>query len=69
VSATFILLPKDPKDAARSAAVMKFFDWAFKNGDDAATSLEYVHLPDSVKDAVRAAWHSSIMSPDGKPVF
>ena len=34
VSATFIELPKDPKDAARSAAVMKFFDWAYKNGDE-----------------------------------
>ena len=33
VSATFIELPKDPKDPARSAAVMKFFDWAYKNGD------------------------------------
>ena len=53
----------------RSAAVMKFFDWAFKSGDASATSLEYVHLPDSVKEAVRAAWHASILSPDGKPIF
>jgi phosphate transport system substrate-binding protein len=69
VSATFVLLPKDPKDAARSAAVMKFFDWAYKNGDASATTLEYVHLPDPVKAAVRAAWRANIMSPDGKPIF
>ena len=28
------LLPKNPKDAARSRNVMKFFDWAYKNGDE-----------------------------------
>jgi phosphate transport system substrate-binding protein len=67
-SATFIELPKDPADAARSAAVMKFFDWAYKNGDASAVTLEYVPLPDAVKTAVRSAWHTSIMGPDGKPV-
>ncbi|OJW28755.1 MAG: phosphate ABC transporter substrate-binding protein PstS [Rhodospirillales bacterium 69-11] len=69
VSATFIELPKDPKDPSRSANVMKFFDWAYKNGDDAATKLEYVPLPAKVKDSVRAAWHSEVKTPDGKPVF
>jgi phosphate transport system substrate-binding protein len=68
VSATFIELPKDPKDPARSAAVMKFFDWAYKDGDAAATSLDYIPLPQAVRDAVRTAWHASIMSPDGKPI-
>src|SRR6195952_533793 len=52
VSATFIELPKDPKDPARSAAVMKFFDWAYQNGDAAAAGLDYVPLPQTVKDAV-----------------
>jgi phosphate transport system substrate-binding protein len=69
VSATFILLPKDPKDPVRSANVMKFFDWAYAHGDSIATSLEYIHLPDPVKAAVRAAWHSDIKGPDGKPVM
>jgi phosphate transport system substrate-binding protein len=69
VSATFIELPKDPKDAGRSATVMKFFDWAYKNGDASAIQLEYVPLPDSVKTAVRAAWHTEIKGPDGKPLY
>jgi phosphate transport system substrate-binding protein len=69
VSATFIELPKDPKDAARSAAVIKFFDWAFKNGDESATALEYVPLPAAVKTAVRTAWHDNVIGPDGKPIF
>ncbi len=69
VSATFIELPMDPKDPARSANVMKFFDWAYKNGSAMASSLEYVPLPESVQATVRAAWHSKIVSPDGKPVY
>jgi phosphate transport system substrate-binding protein len=68
-SATFIELPKDPANAARSASVMKFFDWAYKNGDASATSLEYIPLPETVKAAVRTAWHADILSPDGKPVY
>jgi phosphate transport system substrate-binding protein len=67
-SATFIELPINPTDAARSAAVMKFFDWAYRNGDASAIMLEYVPLPETVKAAVRSAWHTSIVSPDGKPI-
>ena len=36
VSATFVLLPTDPKDPKQSAAVKKFFDWGFTHGDDIA---------------------------------
>ena len=36
VSPTFILLPKNPRMPARSRNVMKFFDWAYKNGDSIA---------------------------------
>ncbi len=56
VSATFVLLPMDPKDTARSAAVLKFFDWAFTNGAGVARSLQYVPLPASVQQNVRHAW-------------
>ncbi|MBB2199806.1 phosphate ABC transporter substrate-binding protein PstS [Gluconacetobacter dulcium] len=56
VSATYVLVPKPPKDADKGAAVRKFFGWAFDNGDSAARRLDYVVLPASVKAAVRAAW-------------
>jgi phosphate transport system substrate-binding protein len=55
-SATFVLLPADPKDAAQNAAVKKFFDWGFAHGNDIATSLLYIPLPASVQNAIRAAW-------------
>jgi phosphate transport system substrate-binding protein len=69
VSATFIELPKDPKDPARSAAVLKFFDWAYKSGDSIASGLEYIPLPDAVKASVRGAWRAEVKGPDGKPVM
>ena len=56
VSATFVLLPTNPATPAQSAAVLKFFDWSFKNGDATATSLQYVALPAAVKASVRASW-------------
>ncbi len=55
-SATFVLLPTDPKDANQSAAVKKFFDWGFTHGNDIAKQLLYIPLPQSVQNAIRAAW-------------
>ena len=62
VSATFVLVPKDPKDPARAASVLKWVDWAYNNGGPIATQLEYIPLPKAVQDSVRAAWRSSIMA-------
>jgi phosphate transport system substrate-binding protein len=59
-SATFVLLPLDPKDPNQSAATKKFFDWGFAHGDDIAVQLLYIPLPASVKDAVRAVWKAEV---------
>ncbi|MGD0434475.1 MAG: phosphate ABC transporter substrate-binding protein PstS [Acetobacteraceae bacterium] len=59
-SATFVLLPTDPKDVAQSAAVKKFFDWGFGHGNDIAKELLYIPLPDNVKAAIRAAWQKEV---------
>jgi len=66
--ATFILLHKQQADAARGKAVLAFFDWAYKNGDAAASQLAYVPLPAAVKDLVRKQW-ADIKTADGKPVY
>jgi len=55
-SATFVLLPTDPKDEKQSAAVKKFFDWGFAKGNDIAKSLLYVPLPKKIQDEIRASW-------------
>jgi phosphate transport system substrate-binding protein len=68
VSATFILMYAKPTDPARSQAALKFFDWAFTNGDKLALDLEYVPLPEPVKQKIRASW-KGITDPAGKPIF
>ncbi|APT58099.1 phosphate ABC transporter substrate-binding protein PstS [Roseomonas gilardii] len=67
VSPTFILLPANPENADRSRAVMRFFDWAFTHGGDAARQLEYIPLPENVQAKVRDAWKQ--VNVDGKPVW
>ena len=66
--ATFILVPKSPANPARTAAVLRFFDFAYKTGDKAAMSLDYVPLPAPVKDLIRKQWANDIRV-GGKPVY
>jgi phosphate transport system substrate-binding protein len=68
VSTTYILVPEDPKDAARSRAVLKFFDWAYRDGGQAAQMLDYIALPAKVQESVREAWRTQVRA-DGEPVF
>jgi phosphate transport system substrate-binding protein len=52
-TASFILMYKQPVDKAQSVDVLKFFDWAFKNGKQMALDLEYVPLPDNLTQQIR----------------
>jgi len=67
--ATFILVPKQPKDVAATKEALKFFEWAYKNGDDMASSLDYIPMPDNVVNMIQAKWKSEIKDDSGKPVF
>jgi len=53
VTASFILMYKEPADKVQSAEVLKFFDWAFKNGKTMASDLDYVPLPDALTKQIR----------------
>jgi phosphate transport system substrate-binding protein len=55
--ATFILLAKEKKDS--NLKVVKFFDWAFKNGDTKAKELVYVPLPKSLKEKIVDYWKTN----------
>jgi len=52
-SASFIIMYKDPADKKASQEVLKFFDWAFKNGKKDAIDLDYVPLPDALTKQIR----------------
>ena len=67
--ATFILLHKTQDKPVQGAEVMKFFDWAYKGGDAAAKDLDYVPLPDVVKNQIRATWKSSVKDASGKAIY
>jgi phosphate transport system substrate-binding protein len=60
--ASFILVYKKPDDAAVVGEVLKFYDWAFKNGQKAADELDYVPLPAKVVDQVEASWKANIQA-------
>lgn len=65
--ATFILMHKNQDKPAQGTAALKFFDWAYAQGDKTAAELDYVPLPDSVKALVRKQW-AQIKGADGKAV-
>jgi phosphate transport system substrate-binding protein len=44
-ASTFVLMYKQPKNAAGSASARKFFNWALTKGQPQAASLDYVPLP------------------------
>jgi len=71
VSPTFILLPTNPlaDKVEGSRNTMRFFDWAFRNGAEAARRLEYIPIPETAQNAVRAAWARSVKAPDGAAVW
>jgi phosphate transport system substrate-binding protein len=66
---SYILVYKTPQDAAKGKEVLKFFDYAFKSGDAAATELDYVPLPDSVTKLVQDAWKANMKDASGKAIW
>lgn len=67
-AATFILVHKQADNAEQAKAVLSFFDWAYQNGDEAATKLDYVPLPAPVKDLVRQEW-KKVTDAQGQAVY
>jgi phosphate transport system substrate-binding protein len=65
---TFILIHKKAKDVAAVKEALKFFDWAYTNGGNAAEALDYVPLPESVVAQIKKSW-VDIIGDDNKPVF
>ena len=66
---SYILLHKSQADGTRGKEVLKFFDWAYKNGDAAAVELDYVPMPDSVSKLVQDAWRASVKDASGKAIW
>ena len=67
--ASFILMYKNQVNADKGLSVLKFFDWAFTNGDKAATELEYVPMPVAVENQIRAIWKAEVKGPNGQALW
>jgi phosphate transport system substrate-binding protein len=67
--ATFILMHKAQAKPESALAVLSFFDWAYSNGNEMASALDYVPMPDQVQKLVRAAWKAEIKDANGKAVW
>ncbi|MFM2448806.1 MAG: hypothetical protein RIS44_1256 [Pseudomonadota bacterium] len=66
-SATFIMMYKAQEKPVQASNTLKFFDWAYSNGDKMAAELEYVALPDSVVQLIRKQW-GEIKDTSGKAI-
>ncbi|MGF6777863.1 phosphate ABC transporter substrate-binding protein PstS [Paraburkholderia sp. GAS334] len=66
VGATFVLVHTTQEKAPQGTETLKFFDWAFKNGSQAANDLDYITLPESVVSEIRTQWKSKVKDASGK---
>jgi len=63
--ATFILIHKVQTKPETAIEILKFFDWAYSNGNKMAVALDYVPMPAEVQKLVRAAWKTQIKDASG----
>jgi len=68
-SASFILMHKTQDKPQNGAAVLAFFDWAFKNGGKMAAELDYVPMPESVTAKIAEGWKNEIKAADGAAIW
>jgi phosphate transport system substrate-binding protein len=67
--ATFILLHKTQEKPESGKQVLKFFQWAYANGDQMAEQLDYVPMPDSVVKLIQTSWQTQLKDSSGKPIY
>ena len=67
--ASFILMHKQQVDALTGRAILKFFDWSYKNGAKMSEELEYVHMPQSVIKLVQDNWRRDLKGSDGNSIW
>ncbi|MDB5747516.1 MAG: phosphate transporter substrate-binding protein, partial [Massilia sp.] len=66
---SYILMHKAQADAAKGKEVVKFFDYAFRNGAAAAAELDYVPMPASVVKLVQGAWKVQLKDTSGAAIY
>ena len=67
--ASFILMYKTQDNAAQAKEVLKFYDYAFKHGAQAAMKLDYVPMPEAVVKMVEATWSKVLKDKSGNAIW
>jgi phosphate transport system substrate-binding protein len=67
--ASFVLVRREQKDADVGRAVLRFFDWSYRNGGAAAKDLGYIPMPATVVDLVEKAWEKDLKDTGGKKIW
>ncbi|EQD64825.1 phosphate ABC transporter substrate-binding protein PstS [Ferrovum myxofaciens] len=67
--ATFVLMQKVQENPEHAKTALRFFEWAYKNGQKAALSLDYVPLPDDVARLIEAQWKMELKDSAGKALY
>ncbi|MET0963846.1 MAG: phosphate ABC transporter substrate-binding protein PstS [Noviherbaspirillum sp.] len=67
--ASFILMHRSQADSAKGREVLKFFDWAYKEGGAMATELNYVAMPPAVIKQIADLWKVEVKDAAGKSVW
>lgn len=67
--ASFILMHKSQADGLTGRAVLKFFDWSYKNGGAMATELDYVPLPPATIKLIQDSWKANLKDASGKAIW
>ncbi len=65
--ATYILMHTKQDKPANAAEALKFFNWAYANGEKAAADLDYVPMPPAVVAAIQKSW-AEVKDGAGKPI-
>ena len=58
--ASFILVYANPPDPKATGEALSFFNWAYKNGTQMASDLDYVPLPAALIKQVQNTWKTQI---------
>ena len=66
---SFILLHVRQDKPQNAAEVLRFFDWALKNGQKMAEELDYVPLPDAVVKMIADEWRAQVKDAGGKALW
>ena len=67
--ASFVLMHKKQKNGDTGRAVLRFFDWGYRQGTGAAKTLGYVPMPANVIELVEKTWSHEMTDASGQRVW